>query len=49
MGGYDSAWLRDKKVQRIQDLESEGYSLKSQSSTELSVVEEKETDRNGKA
>ncbi len=35
LGGSDPKWLRDRKVQRIQDLDSEGYSIMSQSSTEL--------------
>lgn len=35
LGGYDAAWLRDRRVKRMQDLESEGYSLNSGSSIRL--------------
>lgn len=35
LGDADPSWLRDRKVQSIQDLQSEGYSIRSCSSTEL--------------
>lgn len=35
LGGYDAAWLRDRRVKCMQDLESEGYSLNSGSSIRL--------------
>lgn len=38
LSGSDSEWLRDRKVQRIQDLDSEGYGIRSDSSTELASL-----------
>lgn len=42
-GEYDSAWIRDKKVQSIGDL-SDNYSVRSSSSTDLTAVVDTVTD-----
>ena len=36
LAGYDSTWLRNRRVKRFEDLESEGHSLKSKTSTDFS-------------
>lgn len=43
LGGSDPAWLKDRKVRRLKDLESEGYSPRSRSSTDVSEVDDKDT------
>ena len=36
LAGYDSTWLRNRRVKRFEDLESEGHNLKSKTSTDFS-------------
>ena len=42
LAGYDSTWLRNRKVKRLEDLDSEGHSLRSRTSTDFSEDDAKD-------